>query len=479
MSGAGNSIVAFFSYTRADDRARRGRLSYIRERLEVELRTESGEHRLEVFQDTDDIALGEDWDEALSRALGEAVFFIPMLTPSYLRSEPCLAELERFRRRERELGRNDLILPVCWRSARDLQSPKSEAERFLASRQWQDWRGFSRHTITESELDDAILGLATTLDDRLNDLRSTDAAIRETPATAGPAVHTDQEGDAIRRETGDGLDWARDFGRDAMGPWADLAVGDLRARLRWCPPGRFMMGSPQDEEGRFDAEGPETKVTFAQGFWLFETAVTQALYEAVMGENPSRFKGAARPVERVSWAQAQDFIGRLNAAADGLDLALPSEAQWEYACRAGSKTPFEPNVAADFAGRTATTEEVNYDGNYPIGQTGKGVYREQTVTAKGPPFRPNAWGLWHMHGNLWEWCADHWHGGHEGASRVGAPREPGEPESGVRYRVVRGGSWCFDARYCRAAFRFNSATGTRFDFLGFRPARGQVMKPGG
>ncbi len=133
--------------------------------------------------------------------------------------------------------------------------------------------------------------------------------------------------------------WADRWGTDDFGPWVDLRVERAKQRLRWIPPGKFWMGSPEEEEGRYPDEGPRHEETIASGFWMFDTPCTQALWEAVMGENRSRFKGPDRPVDRVSWDQCQAFLEQLNERCEGLDLKLPSEAQWEYACRAGTDTP--------------------------------------------------------------------------------------------------------------------------------------------
>lgn len=134
-------------------------------------------------------------------------------------------------------------------------------------------------------------------------------------------------------------------GSDRFGLWSEIAIESSQGEpviqcLRWIPPGRFWMGSPKDEPERWDDEGPQHRVTISQGFWLFDTACTQVLWQAVMGSNPSAFKGADRPVETVSWNDCQDFLKRLNERLPGLDLSLPTEAQWEYACRAGTTTPF-------------------------------------------------------------------------------------------------------------------------------------------
>ena len=166
------------------------------------------------------------------------------------------------------------------------------------------------------------------------------------------------------------------------------------------------MGSPQDEPERLSREGPQHPVKIEQGFWLFETACTQALWQAVIGENPSHYRGMNRPVEQVSWDDVQGFIEQINARVSGLALVLPSEAQWEYACRAGTTTPFS-------FGQNVTPELVNYNGEYPYTDGEKAQYRGETILVKSLP--PNDWGLYEMHGNVWEWVQDTWHANYDGA----------------------------------------------------------------
>ena len=207
----------------------------------------------------------------------------------------------------------------------------------------------------------------------------------------------------------------------------------------WIPAGSFMMGSPASENGHMPHEGPQHKVTFAEGFWMGKYEVTQGEWRAVMGDNPSKFKGSDRlPVENVSWDGCQVFSEKLNAKGQGT-FRLPSEAEWEYACRAGTTTPFH-------FGETISTDQANYDGNYtyPFGR--KGVYRE--ITTEVGSFAANAWGLCDMHGNVWEWCDNK---GPDGSSRI-----------------LRGGSWDNDSRNCRAANRYASAPDVANNFRGFR-----------
>ena len=173
------------------------------------------------------------------------------------------------------------------------------------------------------------------------------------------------------------FDWASEWGEDRYGPWIAFRVKGVRQCLRWIAPGRFLMGSPADEAERLDSERQHW-VTLTRGYWLPDTACTQALWQAVTGETPSRFKDAERPVEQVDWSQVQQFIGQLNEALPGLDACLPTEAQWEHACRAGTRTPF-------WFGDQITPEQVNYNGNYPYAGGAKGLYREQTVEVKALP----------------------------------------------------------------------------------------------
>ncbi|WP_243695645.1 formylglycine-generating enzyme family protein [Marichromatium gracile] len=254
--------------------------------------------------------------------------------------------------------------------------------------------------------------------------------------------------------------WATDWGWDVYGAWVEFAIEDktgqpVTQRMRWIEPGRFWMGSPVGEPERRNNEGPRHEVTIQEGFWLFETACTQALWEAVTGENPSRFQGPERPVEQVSWNQVQGFIETINARLPGLALSLPSEAQWEYACRAGSDTAFS-------FGETITPEQVNYAGNH-----------QGTVPVKALP--PNGWGLYQMHGNVDEWVQDAWHSTYKGAPKDGSAWE--SAESGA-LRVIRGGGWSSAARFCRSAYRDRDRPDDRSSNLGFRCARVQVRESG-
>ena len=228
----------------------------------------------------------------------------------------------------------------------------------------------------------------------------------------------------------------------------------------YIPGGSFLMGSPKTEEGRFDIEGPQHRVEIAP-FYMGRYPVTQAQYQAVMGENPSRFKGENNPVERVSWHKAKEFCQKLSEQT-GKTYRLPSEAEWEYACRAGTTTPF-------YFGETISTDQANYDGSRTYGNGKKGVFRGKTTPVGS--FPPNAFGLYDMHGNVLEWCEDVWHDNYEGAPDDGRPwLTGGDPSS----RMLRGGSWDNYPRYCRCAVRLRVDPDYGDDIVGFRVVSSSV-----
>jgi formylglycine-generating enzyme required for sulfatase activity len=288
----------------------------------------------------------------------------------------------------------------------------------------------------------------------------------------------------------------------AAKPTADLIPMAL------IPAGSFLMGSPEREPHRSKTEGPQHEVTLA-AFWMAKTPITQAQWRTVASwprveralvSAPSHFKGDNRPVEQVSWHDAMEFCHRLSQYT-GENFTLPSEAQWEYACRAGTTTPFH-------FGPTISTEVANYDGNYIYGQGSTGIYREQTTDVAS--FLANAWGLHDMHGNVWEWCFDEWHDSYAGAPTDGTAWMEGDslgespadccaagrgstaPGSAARLsassstrttattasvsasvasdasRLLRGGSWLDRPADCRSAYRYNFHPVNRNNFFGFR-----------
>ncbi len=230
------------------------------------------------------------------------------------------------------------------------------------------------------------------------------------------------------------------------------------------PGGSFMMGSPANEADRYSDEGPRHRVN-VPSFWMGRFEVTQRQWLAVMGRflTEPGFRGDDLPVEPVSWNDAQEFLTALNRKL-GLQnrgrrdqYRLPSEAEWEYAARAGTTTPFA-------FGETITPQIVNYDGNYPYASAPKGIYRKKTVPV-GSLGLANAFGLFDMHGNVYEWCEDVYHSNYSGAPTDGSAWLRGRDSW---RRAMRGGSWRFDSKSVRSALRSMGARGDRNYYYGFR-----------
>jgi formylglycine-generating enzyme required for sulfatase activity len=237
-----------------------------------------------------------------------------------------------------------------------------------------------------------------------------------------------------------------------------ITIPEFDLEMMPIPAGTFVMGSPEDEQHRDDDEGPQTTVTITKPFWLGKTEVTQEQWKAVMGNTPSDFKGNGLPVEQVSWHDAMAFCEKLNEMKRatlpvGYHYTLPTEAQWEYACRAGTTTRF-------------------YYGDDPsYSQLGQYAWYHDNSSYKTHPVGgklPNGWGLYDMYGNVLEWCLD-WHGDYTGGSVL----DPQGPQSGTS-RVPRGGGWRGNARVCRSAFRSRNWPVSTFDLLGFRVALSSV-----
>lgn len=254
-----------------------------------------------------------------------------------------------------------------------------------------------------------------------------------------------------------------DFGKDKYGLWFEVILDfnkelpPTTLRFRWIPPGKFLMGSPESEEGRTSRE-KQHLVKLSKGFWMSDTPITQLAWQHVVGERPSRFSGPNRPVERVSWDDAGQALNAVNKRISGAETRLPTEAQWEYACRAGTTTVYS-------FGDEATSANANFSS-------------KETTDVKSYPC--NDWGLFDMHGNVYEWCND-WCRDYPNSSQVAV--DPKGLPSGSD-RVIRGGSWLGDVRGIRSAYRDWTDPENRFNSLGFRcvssakaaePAEGLAM----
>jgi formylglycine-generating enzyme required for sulfatase activity len=262
-------------------------------------------------------------------------------------------------------------------------------------------------------------------------------------------------------------------GRTAQYFIEDLGNG-VELEMVLIPGGTFLMGSPEDELEHRESESPQHEVTI-KPFCMGKYPVTQAQWKAVasfpkvnseLDAEPSHFKGENRPVEEVSWHDAVEFCARLSSHTKR-PYRLPSEAEWEYACRAGTTTPFHfgETITTDLANYRGTdNEEYKWSGSY--GQAPKGIYREET-TPVGSFGVANAFGLYDMHGQVWEWCADHWHDNYEGAPTDGSAWLDDTDNDN---RMLRGGSWSFDPVYCRSAYRGSFDAGDGYFLNGFRVA---------
>ena len=217
-----------------------------------------------------------------------------------------------------------------------------------------------------------------------------------------------------------------------------LNIANVEYPFRWCPAGTFMMGSPESEKERRHDETLH-QVTLTRGFWMLEIQVTQVMWKGAMNYNPSRFTGEKLPVENVSWNDCQEYIRRLNTlniTPPSYKFSLPTEAQWEYACRAGTITPYH-------FGKTLEKDKANYGKNL-----------KTTIEAGSYP--ANTWGLYNMHGNVWEWCMD-WYSKYPSGSEI----DPMGTSIGTQ-RVCRGGSWSDHVGLCRSAFRKSSSPSHRY-----------------
>ena len=243
--------------------------------------------------------------------------------------------------------------------------------------------------------------------------------------------------------------------RKAIAERKNLTIPDLKMELIWVKPGTFTMGSPSDEPSRNKAEGPQTRVTLTQGFWLGKTEVTQGQYEAITGKNPSAFNALGKdgPVERVSWLDAMSFCEKLTQREradrrlpEGFSFTLPTEAQWEYAFRAGTTDdyPGDVELMAWHAGNSDQS-------THPVGLK-----------------TPNAWGFYDMSGNVLEWTFD-WYGDYPGGSVL----DPKGPSRGY-YRTARGGSWRKETRVARSAARSGGSIARQDYTIGFRLALSPV-----
>lgn len=232
---------------------------------------------------------------------------------------------------------------------------------------------------------------------------------------------------------------------------------NINLDMVYIPEGSFIMGSSEEEEGRNKDEAPlhEVKIT---PFFMSKYPITQAQYTIIMGNNPSFFPGENKPVENVSWFDCVEFCQKLSKLTKK-QFRLPNEAEWEYSCRGGTVTPF-------YTGETINTDFANYQGKFAYGKGKSGICRQQTTDVD--TFPPNPYGLYDLHGNVWEWCSDIWHNSYENAPSHNKSWENDDTEQIQPPRVLRGGSWDDTAYYCRSAIRLWMSPIVKGKLIGFR-----------
>lgn len=398
---------------------------------------------IKIWQDIHDLRGGDRWADEIDKAISDAYAIIVILTPesevsSFVTYEWSFA-----------MGKSKLVIPLLFQKCETIH-PKLEQFQYLdfSVRFNKPWERL-------------IQRLQDQIQFQLEELDQNKLAVEPEPIITGELV--DPNAPIIPS-------WAKgDHGKDQYGYWAAFTFKGINHKFRWIPPGEFMMGSPDTEEGRYDDEVLHP-VYIKEGFWLGEFPVTQALYQAVVGKNPSYFSDAENssllPVEEVNWLEAISFTEELNNQISGLNSTLPLESLWEYACRAGSSTAFS-------FGDKISSERANYQRNV-VSTTEKGRY----------PVNP--WGLYDMHGNVWEWCLDIFK---DDLGSRSVQVTTGEALEKIRIKSIksvnqnqstamalRGGGWAYDGLSCRSAIRYRRGADSRGQSIGFRLSLGPVEK---
>ena len=495
-------LVGFFSYSREDDEAFKGSLSALRDAIQGDLGAQLGRTRrnFRLWQDQEAIAPGEMWESQIAKAVEEAVFFIPIVTPRTVTSRYCKLEFESFLARERALGRDDLVFPIHY-----IQVPAllDEAEwrddpvlSVIAKRQYVDWRSFRYVSVDTPAFGQAIDQFCEKIADTLRRRWISPEERRQLEAEAKRRAEDEerarQEAEAKRqaeerarlREEALAKKRAEDEARkreDAerqretrqpttVSPLTAaqeraLKAGDSFKEGTDCPEmivvpaGRFLMGSPKGQGD--DDERPQHEVTIAKPFAIAKFALTFDEWDACAARGGCRpdvsdsgWGRGRRPVINVSWYDAQAYVKWLSRIT-GKPYRLPSEAEYEYAARAGTRTAYPWG------------DEIKLNGEAMANCRGCGSQWDAKQTAPVGSFPANRFGLYDMVGNVWEWTQDCWH-----ANYKGAPADGSAWTSGDRVAlVVRGGSWSDNPVDLRSAARLRDLTNYRGSYLGFRVAR--------
>ena len=421
-----------------------------KDKPEVEkIRTELLQREIDAWLDKYDFEPFRLWQDQLEEIIGQikaAAIFIGSSGVGPWADIEMKSFLVEFVKRKLRMGL--VILPSCQYTFTELEE---QTPRFLRSFHWVDFRQHDPEPLGQ-----LIWGITGIKPDSPPLIRKKPPEEEKNKSSYQlktflfQTAQINNNGTEIKRITKN----ANYFGED---------LGDgVTLEMVAIPGGTFIMGSPENEEGYHSSESPQHEVTVPP-FFMGKYPVTQKQWRAVaalgkvnidLESDPSYFKGDNLPVERVSWNDAQEFCARLSRMANKT-YRLPTEAEWEYACRGGTTTPF-------YCGETISTDLANYNGNYTYGQGQKGEYREKTTEVG--IFPANPFGLYDMCGNVWEWCEDGWH-----ENYINAPTDGSAWTSlSTEYMLLRGGSWYYDARFCRAAYRYGYSRDVRGNYFGFR-----------
>jgi formylglycine-generating enzyme required for sulfatase activity len=488
-------LVGFFSYSREDDQAFRGSLSALRDAIQRDLSAQLGRttRNFRLWQDQEAIAPGQLWESQIAKAIDEAVFFIPILTPRAVASKYCKFEFEAFLARERALARNDLVFPIHYILVPGLLD---EAERrnnpvlsMVAKRQYVDWRSF-RHASIETpvfgQVIDQFCGkIAKTLREHWLSPkeRETKQEVEQILARAKPGGFVSELAKGLfgellsetprpshdpdvpmrqRNETSETVASARPLTaaqERAVKPGDSFKEGTLCPEMIVLPAGRFLMGSAAGQG--HESEYPQHEVTIAKPFAVGKFAVTFDEWDACAAAGGCRsdvsdsdWGRGRRPAIAVDWDDAQAYVKWLSGVTGKL-YRLLSEAEYEYAARAGSQTKYPWG------------DDVKLNGTSMANCEGCGSHWDNGQTAPVGSFAPNAFGLHDMVGNVWAWTEDCWNESYRGAPTDGSTWTSGD----CSQRVNRGGCWNFPPVNLRSARRIGVGTNTRVSFFGFRVAR--------
>jgi formylglycine-generating enzyme required for sulfatase activity len=423
------AIQVFFSYSHRDED--------LRDELAKSLKLLERQGIIQSWHDRR-ISAGTEWANQIDDNLNSADIILLLVSNDFLASDYCY-DLEMQQAMERHRAGEARVIPIILRPCDWQSAPFGKLQALPKN---------AEPVIKWNLIDDAFLDIAQAIRRVAEELKA--GGRGQEARGKGNGIVTqpfDFETATISLQSGK-VNIQRRTGRAQQ--FIENLPNGITLEMVAIPAGIFYMGSPENEEGHQDEESPQHLVTVPP-FYMGKYPVTQAQWFVVanlpkiehdLNPNPALFKGVNLPVECVSWYDAVEFCRRLSQAT-GKEYRLPSEAEWEYACRGGTTTPF-------YCGETVTTDLANYDGNYTYGAGVKGQYRERTTDVGSFPANP--FGLYDMCGNVREWCADAWHENYQGAPIDGSAWLEGGDDS---CSPLRGGSWYVSPRYCRSAVRFN------------------------